>query len=408
MPRPYRRVLFTAKPAATKTLRSSSELIFPVSYFIMHIKMNKSSIMLLMWLFLATLIFVGVPAAGAGEFQPVVPGRVFQFPRDYGAHPEFKTEWWYYTGSLKATTGETFGYQLTFFRVGLKKPEHKARSAWEADTVYFAHLAVTDPIRGVFAFREKAERGAMGLAGVQEGRLDVWIDNWRLTSVGDEHHLQAAKDGIGLDLTLTLLKPPVLQGEGGYSRKAAANDVASYYYSITRLATRGKLTVGGRTLEVTGTSWFDREFSSSGLASNQKGWDWYSLQLSDGADLMLYVMRLKDGTIDPASSGTLVDREGQARHLTLADFTIQSTGIWKSPHSQATYPSGWQVRLPQAGYTLRVKPTLADQELHTGGSSPIIYWEGQTTIQGTHNQKPITGQGYVELTGYAGSLGGRF
>ena len=371
-------------------------------------KRNKSSSMALVGLCLAIFIFLGVAAAGAGEFQPVVPGRVFQFPRDYGAHPEFKTEWWYYTGHLKATDGQTFGYQLTFFRVGLKRPDHKARSAWQADTLYFAHLAVTDPKRGVFAFREKAQRGAMGLAGAKEGRLDVWIDGWRLWSLGENQHLKAQKDGIGLDLVLTPQKPPVLNGEGGYSRKAATSDVASYYYSITRLATRGKLTVGGRTLEVTGTSWFDREFSSSGLAPNQKGWDWFSLQLADGTDLMLYVMRLQDGTIDPASSGTLVDREGQARHLTLADFAIKATGSWKSPHSQATYPAGWQISLPEEGYTLRVKPTLADQELHTGGSSPIIYWEGQATIQGTLNQQPITGQGYVELTGYAGSLGGRF
>jgi predicted secreted hydrolase len=370
-------------------------------------KRNKAAVF---WLgfFLATVIFIAVPGARAGDFQPVRPGRVFQFPRDHGAHPEFKTEWWYYTGSLKSTTGETFGYQLTFFRVGLKRPDHQARSAWEAGTVYFAHLAVTDPQRGVFAFREKAERGAMGLAGAKEGRLDVWIDDWRLWALGEDHHLKAQKDGIGLDLVLTPLKPPVLHGEGGYSRKAADAEVASYYYSITRLATRGKLVVGGRTLEVTGTSWFDREFSSSQLAPNQKGWDWFSLQLADGTDLMLYVMRLKDGTIDPASSGTLVDREGQARHLTLADFTIKATGTWKSPHSQATYPAGWQVSLPQEGYNLKIKPTLADQELHTGGSSPIIYWEGQATIQGTHNQQPVTGQGYVELTGYAGSLGGRF
>jgi predicted secreted hydrolase len=372
-------------------------------------KMNKSSFMgLLLGLFLATVMCTGVPVAGAGEFQPVRPGRVFQFPRDHGAHPEFKTEWWYYTGHLKSTEGETFGYQLTFFRVGLKKPDHQARSAWQADTVYFAHLAVSDPHRGVFTFREKAERGAMGLAGAKEGRLEVWIADWRLTFQGEEHHLQAQKDGVGLDLTLTPLKPPVFHGEGGYSRKAAAAEVASYYYSITRLATRGKLTLGDRTLQVTGTSWFDREFSSSQLAPNQKGWDWFSLQLSDGVDLMLYVMRLKDGSIDPASSGTLVDREGQARPLTLADFSIKTTGNWKSPHSNATYPSGWQVSLPQAGYTLSVAPTQADQELRTGGTSPIIYWEGEVTIQGTHHQQPLTGQGYVELTGYAGSLGGRF
>ena len=365
-------------------------------------------ICLFLGFFLGISVVALVRGGGAEDFQPARPGRVFQFPRDHGAHPEFKTEWWYYTGHLKSTGGETFGYQLTFFRVGLRKPDPQARSAWRADTVYFAHLAVSDPNRKVFTFREKAQRGAMGLAGAKEGRLEVWIDDWRLESRGKEHHLKAQKNGIGLDLTLTPLKPPVLHGEGGYSRKATVAEVASYYYSITRLATRGKFTRGDLTLEVTGTSWFDREFSSSHLAANQKGWDWFSLQLSDGTDLMLYVMRLKDGSLDPASSGTLVDPRGQARHLTMADFTIKATGSWESPHSKATYPSGWQVSLPEAGYTLTVQPTLADQELLPGGTSPIIYWEGQVTIQGTNNQQPITGRGYVELTGYADSLGGRF
>jgi predicted secreted hydrolase len=370
-------------------------------------KRNAFFIRLFGVFFLSISIFPGLSGVRAEDFQPARPGRVFQFPRDHGAHPEFKTEWWYYTGHLKSTEGQTFGYQLTFFRVGLRKPDPQARSAWRANTVYFAHLAVSDPNRGVFSFREKAQRGALGLAGAKQGRLKVWIDDWRLEAKGEEHHLRAQKDGLGLDLILSPLKPPVLQGEGGYSRKAANGEVASHYYSITRLATRGRLILGDHTLKVTGTSWFDREFSTSQMAPNQVGWDWFSMQLSDGSDLMLYVMRLKDGSLDPASSGTLVDPQGRARHLKLADFQIQATGSWKSPHSGATYPSGWEISLPGAGYTLSLQPTLADQELRPGGR-PIIYWEGQVTIQGTNNQQAITGQGYVELTGYAGSLGGRF
>ena len=372
--------------------------------------MNRimASLVWLIFMAMATLPATGAAGGQAKYFQPARPERAWQFPRDHGAHPEFKTEWWYYTGHLKSTEGETFGYQLTFFRVGLRKPDPQARSAWRADTVYFAHLAVTDPNRKVFAFREEAQRGAMGLAGAEQGRFKVWVDDWRLESIGGEHHLRAFKDGIGLDLTLSPLKPPVLHGEGGYSRKSATAEVASHYYSITRLATRGKLILGKRTLDVTGTSWFDREFSTSQLASNQVGWDWFSLQLSDGVDLMLYVMRLKDGSIDLASAGTLVDPQGRARHLTLDDFQIKATGTWTSPHSKATYPSGWHISIPEAGYTLTLKPTLADQELHTGSQSPIIYWEGQVNVQGTQNQQHITGQGYVELTGYAGSLGGRF
>ncbi len=369
---------------------------------------KKSFIWLFLGFFMAACFLAAVPGSRAEDFQKARPGRVFAFPRDHGAHPDFKTEWWYYTGHLKAKDGEKFGYQLTFFRVGLKKLDPPARSAWRANNVYFAHLAVSDLNQGIFTFREKAQRGAMGLAGAEADRLKVWVDDWRLEGKGDEHHLQAKSDGLALNLILTPLKPPVLHGEAGYSRKAAAAEVASHYYSITRLATRGQLTLGDRTLEVTGTSWFDREFSTAHLAGNQVGWDWFSLQLGDGAELMLYVMRLKDGGLDPASAGTLVDPQGRARHLKLADFQIQVTGTWKSPHSGATYPAGWRITLPEAGYTISLQPTLADQELRTGGQSQIIYWEGQVSVQGTSNQQPITGQGYVELTGYAGALGGRF
>jgi predicted secreted hydrolase len=381
--------------------------IFTINYSIMN-RNKVSFIRYFSEIILAIFLVAGVAGAQGEDFQPACAGRTFQFPQDHGAHPDFKTEWWYYTGHVTSKERETFGYQLTFFRVGLRQPDPQARSAWRADTVYFAHLAVSDPQRGVFAFREAAQRGAMGLAGAEQGRLKVWIDDWLAESRDEEHYLRASKEGIGLDLTLSPLKPPVLHGDRGYSRKSATTGVASHYYSITRLATRGKLTLGDRTLEVTGTSWFDREFSTSQLAAEQVGWDWFSLQLSDGVDLMLYVMRLQDGSIDQASSGTLVDPQGRARHLTLADFQIKATGSWTSPHSKAEYPSGWLISLPGEGYDLTLKPTLADQELRPGGRSPIIYWEGQVKVQGAKNQRVLTGQGYVELTGYAGSLGGRF
>jgi len=345
---------------------------------------------------------------GAEDFQPARPGRVWVFPRDHGAHPEFRTEWWYYSGHLKGESGESFGYQLTFFRVGLKKPDPQARSAWRANTIYFAHLALSDINGGGFTFREKNQRGALGLAGAAPDHLKVWVEDWQAEGKGDEHHLRAKSDGLALDLALTPLKPPVLHGERGYSRKAAGAEVASHYYSITRLATQGQVTLGERTLAVTGASWFDREFSTSQLAPHQVGWDWFALQLGDGVDLMLYVMRLKDGSLDPASFGTLVDQEGRARHLKLADFHLEATGTWKSPHSGAMYPAGWRITLPELGYHLTLRPTLPDQELRTGGGTPVIYWEGQVTIQGMKGQQAISGEGYAELTGYAGALGGRF
>ncbi len=350
----------------------------------------------------------GVLASQAGDFQVAQPGRAFRFPEDHGAHPEFRTEWWYYSGHLKAASGRRFGYQLTFFRLALTRTAPEAKSAWAANTVYFAHLAVTDPQRRNFIYREKAQRGALGLAGAETGRLRVWVDDWQAEIQGETHHLQAKAENLALDLILTPLKPPVLHGEAGYSRKSAHAGVASHYYSVTRLVTRGRVTVNGEAVEVEGTSWRDREFGSGQLAENQTGWDWFALQLADGTEVMLYLMRLKDGGLDPASSGTLIDPRGRAHHLTLADFTVTATASWTSPHSKAVYPAKWDLALPRHGYRLALTPTLADQELLTGGQARLIYWEGQVRISGTKNGLPITGQGYVELTGYAGSLGGRF
>jgi predicted secreted hydrolase len=220
--------------------------------------------------------------------------------------------------------------------------------------------------------------------------------------------LTAHAEGIGLDLTLTPAKPPVLHGEAGYSSKAAGKDVASHYYSITRLATAGTVTLNGESLPVTGTSWLDREFGSSQMAPEHVGWDWFALQLDDGTDIMLYLMRGTDGRPDAASSGTLVDPQGKAQHLSLADFAIEATGTWTSPHSKAVYPAGWSIAVPKAGLRLTLTPALADQELRTGGAARLIYWEGQVQITGSREEQPVTGKGYVELTGSAGSMGGRF
>jgi predicted secreted hydrolase len=351
---------------------------------------------------------VGWAETGGPEFQVPRPGWVWQFPRDHGAHPEFKTEWWYYVGHLKADSGESFGYQLTFFRAALRKPDPQARSAWSLNTVYFAHLAVTDPGRRRFSFRERAGRGALGLSGAEAGTLKVWIDAWQAEIKGDAHHLTATDEGLGLELTLIPLKPPALHGQGGFSRKAAATRAGGYYYSLSRLATRGRLTVGERRLEVTGTSWMDHEFFTRALAPGQVGWDWFALQLSDGTDVMLYLLRHRDGSLDGASAGTLIDPQGQTRHLQLSDFKVKATGTWKSPHSGATYPSGWEIDIPGAGYQLTLTPTLRDQEIRAGGPVGLTYWEGQVTIQGSKNQQPLSGQGYTELTGYAGGLEGLF
>lgn len=347
--------------------------------------------------------------AGADEaFQKPVPGRTWQFPADHGAHPDYKTEWWYFVGHLQSETGETFGYQLSFFRAALRRPDPQARSAWSLHTVYFAHLAVSDPARGSFRFGEKVGRGALGLSGAEVGRLKVWINDWQAEQVGQAIRLRARDEALGLDLSLMPLKPPALHGDGGFSRKAAGLDAASYYYSLTGLATKGQLTVNGRSFEITGVSWLDHEFFTGSMAPVLVGWDWFSLQLNDGREVMLYLLRHADGSLDPASSGTLVDPGGQTRPLKLADFQVKANGVWKSPHSGAAYPAGWQIAIPGESLDLSLTPTLADQEVRAGAPAQVSYWEGQVTIQGQKESRPISGQGYVELTGYAGAMGGRF
>lgn len=346
-------------------------------------------------------------SAPAG-FLPARPGYQWQFPRDHGAHPGYRTEWWYYTGHLVSDQGELFGYQLTFFRVALTPAPVRRDSAWAADTVYFAHFALTDVSRRRFFFADRAQRAALGLAGAATDRLHVWVDDWQATAQGEDILLSARDGGLSLDLTLTPVKPPVFHGDGGFSRKAAGTDHASLYYSLPRLATRGSVTIDGRRHRVTGDSWMDREFSSSQLAPHQAGWDWFALQLDDGAEIMLYHLRLVEGGLDPASSGTYIDPQGHTRHLTLADFQVTALSHWRSPASGARYPAAWKIRLPALGYELTLTPTLPDQELRTTVSTRITYWEGQVRVAGQRLDLPVTGRGYVELTGYAGPLGGRF
>jgi predicted secreted hydrolase len=357
-------------------------------------------------LILAVLLAGGAGAGGA--FEMPRPGRVFQFPRDHGAHPEYKTEWWYYVGHLKAGSGESFGYQLTFFRVALRKPDPQARSAWSLHTIYFAHLALTDAARRTFFFREKSGRGALSLSGAAAGTLKVWIDDWQAELEGEEFHLVAKDEGLGLDLVLKPMKPPALHGEGGYSRKSEKSDAASYYYSLPRLNTRGTIFVDGRQLPVTGTSWMDHEFFTSAMAPNLSGWDWFSLQLEGGWEVMLYLLRHQDGSVDPASSGSLIDPAGGVRHLKLADFQVKATGSWTSPSTRTKYPAGWEINIPGAGYRLTLTPALADQEIRSQAPAKVTYWEGQVKIEGVKNGAPVTGLGYAELTGYAGGLGARF
>ncbi len=340
-----------------------------------------------------------------GVYRHPVPGYVYRFPHDHGAHEEFRTEWWYYTGHLSTKSGRRFGYQLTFFRRGVAQEAARENpSRWAIRHLYLAHAAVTDLDRSRFSYAEKLSRAGLGKAGAEHGRLRVWIDRWKAEASPAEphrHHLQAAGDDFTLDLTVASEKPPVIHGQGGVSRKGASPEQASHYYSLTRLTTSGTITVAGESLAVTGWSWMDHEFGSGDLGANQVGWDWFSIQLDNRTEVMLYRLRLADGTIDPASSGSLILPDGRVQTLSASDVRVETLESWTSRLSGARYPARWKIAIPSADLSLEVTPELADQELLTTRSTQVTYWEGAARIAGMQRGIPLTGAGYVELTGYA-------
>jgi predicted secreted hydrolase len=344
-------------------------------------------------------------ASPTAFFQPATAGYRYEFPKDHGSHPAFRTEWWYYTGHLQAKNGRPFGFELTFFRRAVPPEDVKTQpSQWSVNHLYLAHFAVTDIEGKKFHFSEKLSRAGLGKAGADESRLRVWIDDWRAETVTDPtgpHNLVARDSTHSLALTLQPMKQAVIHGRDGISRKGAEEGQASHYYSFTRLATSGSLSLNGEQFEVTGTSWMDHEFGSADLGRDLVGWDWFSLQLDDQRELMLYQLRRADGSADPASSGTLVLSDGTTRHLSVADIHIDTGGTWTSPMSKAVYPNRWRLTIPSLDLALDLTPLLDQQELRTSGSTQVTYWEGAVAVSGTTQGKPVKGRGYVELTGYA-------
>lgn len=357
-----------------------------------------------------TIALAALPAVGAAPpppdgYQDPAAGYHYRFPRDHGSHDAFKTEWWYYTGHVAAGNGRRFGYQVTFFRQGAdRSPSSGPASRWAVRDLYLAHVALSDLDRGRFAYAEKLSRAGLGKAGADPGRLHAWIDRWTAEAAESDphrHRLTAASQDFALDLVVTSRKPPVVHGREGVSRKGPGAGQASHYYSLTRLDTRGTLVVDGERLEVSGLSWMDHEYGSGELGPDLVGWDWFSVQLEDHVELMVYRLRRADGSIDPASSGTLVLPDGRSRPLAAGEIGITVLDSWTSPRSGARYPHGWRIAVPSAGLDLEVHPELPDQELRTSRSTQVTYWEGASRVTGTHRGLPATGVAYVELTGYA-------
>lgn len=358
------------------------------------------------WLRLGTVLLVLPVILGLFHYRSAVPGYRFVFPRDHASHPQYRTEWWYYTGHLRTAAGREFGFELTFFRSGLRDLARQENpSAWTAHDLYFAHFALSDLKARKFYYWQRMNRTVLGRAGSRTDRYRVWVGDWSARLQGGAHLLRAATRQAAIRLTLRPRKGPVLNGEGGLSRKGAGRRETSYYYSLTRLQAAGTLRLGGEVFPVTGQAWMDHEFGSGRLAPDQVGWDWFGLQLDDDTEVMIYRIRRRGGGIDPFSSGTRVLADGSYYHLPRGAFSVAVTGHWKSPRSGAVYPSGWILRLPKEGMTLNVRPDFPGQELDTRKTTGVVYWEGSVRVTGVQRGKPVRGEGYVELTGYKKGLG---
>lgn len=335
------------------------------------------------------------------SFKLALPGYQYEFPKDLRAHEDYKTEWWYYTGHLKTENGKRYGYELTFFRVGNPSENLPDNKEWALNNLYMTHFAISDENNKRFFHTQKFNRSALDRAGADTKQYNVWNENWSAHWKNSNMVLKASTPEFGIDLILIPQKAPVIHGKNGISQKSNCQGCASHYFSYTRLKTTGTIKINDALETVNGVSWMDQEFGSNQLSDNQTGWDWFSIQLDNRVEVMLYLLRLKDGSLDPSSSGTFINANGQYEHLSLSDFKVMSKDQWKSPHSTGIYPMDWSISIPSKKLNLTVQPTFKAQELHTSQINNITYWEGSCNVSGTYNKKPIAGQGYVEMTGYA-------
>jgi predicted secreted hydrolase len=352
-----------------------------------------------LWTGLCFVILTVVLTCADAPWKAASPDRRVVLPADHASHPDYKIEWWYYTGNVETTAGRRFGYQLTFFRVGVD-PQPSNPSRWAVRDLHMAHFAVSDLASGRFHAFDRLQRAGAGWAGASVDRYEVWNGAWRAGARADgSHHLQAKDGAVAVDLTLGGVDRMVTHGLDGYSQKGRDPSNASHYYSLPRLTTRGTITVDGQRVDVSGLSWMDHEFGTSMLEAGQLGWDWFALQLEDGRDVMLYQMRRRGGPRDPFSSGSIVARDGRVTHLGASDYTLEPLETWQSPTTKIRYPIRWRVTIPASGLSLDVRAAMPNQELHTPRSTGVTYWEGAVEATGAGD---VRGRGYMELTGYSG------
>ena len=336
-------------------------------------------------------------AASAG-FDEITAPLNLEFPRDHGAHPRHRVEWWYVTTRLQAADGRRFGAQFALFRYALRPEDAATREDWRSGQIYLAHAAITDIDGGQFRFDEQSARGAAGLAGAEHAPFHAWLGD---CSIGAQTvatflplQLKCGGSNFGYDLVLSGIDTPVLHGDQGYSQKSDQGS-ASAYYSYPQLSARGELWIDAARHQVTGKAWYDHEWTSGVLAGNQVGWDWFSLRLSDGSALMLFNIRRQDGSV-ASRRGSLIAADGSVRTLSEGDLEVRSNGHWTSPHSGVRWPLRWTLSSQSLDLKLDIIPTQDAQEF----DGAVRYWEGAIDASGTRGGKPVTAEGYLELTGY--------
>lgn len=336
------------------------------------------------------------------NFSKAIEKRKLVFPDDHGAHPDFRTEWWYFTGNLTSDDNRKYGYQFTIFRTALTKEKTERNSEWNSNQIYMAHFAVTDISSNKFYYDEKFSREGNNLAGVQINPFKVWLEDWQIVQTENKVffdlpviNLKAKTDKAEINFSLEAIKSIVLQGDEGLSQKGKQPGNASYYYSYTRLKTNGKIILDGKEFSVEGSSWMDREWSTSALSEDQKGWDWFALQFDDNTEIMYYQMRKNDGSPDIFSKGVLVDESGKSQLIKKDDVILTVKDNWLSPTGEK-YPSGWRLQIPEKEIDLNITPAVKNQLMNVA----VRYWEGSVKIEGNRSGSRINGRGYVELTGY--------
>ncbi|MFP8489244.1 lipocalin-like domain-containing protein [Gracilimonas sp. Q87] len=336
--------------------------------------------------------------------------REFVFPDDHGPHPGFRTEWWYYTGNVFTDDGRQFGYQFTIFRSQMTPPDSNASDKafsedWNTNQLYLGHFAISDIENEDHVFEERYSRGAAGLAGSQAEPHRIWLEDWEIKRIenndGNDKNFPVSikaemENGTALDLNITPAKPLVLQGEDGYDPKGSEQGNASYYLAFTRMKTEGTVTKDGEVHDVNGYSWMDHEWSTSALDEEQEGWDWFSIQLSNNYEIMYYQLRNSDGSVSQFTNGSIIDPEGNKSNFNPGDVSLEVLDRWVSPHSKAEYPTQWNLRIPNHGVDLQLSTVFPDQEMDVS----VRYYEGVLKIEGEMYDERITGNGYIEMTGY--------